>query len=130
MRLIIADDSAEMRAIVRAALRAEFPDAIEVEDGRQLFSALLRANLVSGAAPPPELVLVVDVRMPVYSGLEVLDAWREADHPIPVVVITSFPDDAVRGEVARLGAVLLPKPFSRATLQRVVGAAARRAHQH
>jgi CheY-like chemotaxis protein len=126
-RLIIADDSADMRWLVRSTLQPEFRDVIEIADGRQLFACLLRATLAAGPRSPDDLVLVVDVRMPVYSGLEVLDAWHDAEHPIPIVVITSFPDDAVRTEVERLGAVLLPKPFSRATLQRVVGDVARRA---
>ena len=48
---------------------------------------------------------------------------------VPVVVITSYPDDTVRHEVERLGAVLLPKPFTRATLQRAVAGIARRRGQ-
>lgn len=127
-RLIIADDSADMRALVRSTL-TEFPDVLEASDGRELFSLLLRASVVAGSSAPTDLVLIVDVRMPVYDGLEVLDAWQDDEPHAAVIVITSFPDDAVRAEVERLGAVLLAKPFSRATLRRVVKDAARRARQ-
>ena len=128
-RLIIADDSADMRWLVRSTLQPEFTDVLEAADGRQLFSLLLRASLTEGSSEPAALVLIVDVRMPVYDGLEVLDAWQDDEPHIPVIVITSFPDDAVCAEVERLGAILLPKPFSRATLRRVVSDAARRARQ-
>ncbi len=128
-RLIIADDSADMRWLVRSTLQPEFPDVLEAADGRQLFSLLLRTSLAAGSSEPAALVLIVDVRMPVYDGLEVLDAWQDDEPHIPVIVITSFPDDAVCAEVERLGAILLPKPFSRATLRRVVSDAARRARQ-
>ena len=127
-RLIIADDSADMRWLVRSTL-PEFTDVLEAADGRQLFSLLLRASVAAGSSEPAALVLIVDVRMPVYDGLEVLDAWQDDEPHIPVIVITSFPDDAVRAEVERLGAILLPKPFTRATLRRVVNAAACRARQ-
>ncbi|CAN5702497.1 hypothetical protein BH11MYX1_BH11MYX1_33770 [soil metagenome] len=126
-RLIIADDSAEMRWLVRSTLEQQFPDVVEAEDGRQLLSLLLRTVF---AARAENFVLIVDVKMPVYSGLEVLAAWHSADYRIPVVVITSFPDEAVCREVDRLGAALLSKPFSRATLRRVVTDAAQRARQH
>jgi len=128
-RLIIADDSADMRWLVRTTLQPEFPDVLEAADGRQLFSLLLRASFAPGSSEPAALVLIVDVRMPVYDGLEVLDAWQDDELHIPVIVITSFPDDAVRAEVERLGAVLLPKPFTRATLRRVVSDAACQARQ-
>ena len=128
-RLIIADDSADMRWLVRSTLQPEFSDVLEAADGRQLFSLLLRTSLAAGSSEPAALVLIVDVRMPVYDGLEVLDAWQDDEPHIPVIVITSFPDDAVRAEVERLGAILLPKPFTRATLRRVVNDAACRARQ-
>lgn len=128
-RLIIADDSADMRWLVRSTLQPEFPDVLEAADGAQLFTLLLRVSVAAGWSEPAALVLIVDVRMPVYDGLEVLDAWQDDEPHIPVIVITSFPDDAVHAEVERLGAVLLPKPFTRATLRRVVSDAACRARQ-
>ena len=125
-RLIIADDSAEMRWLVRSALEHQFPDIVEAGDGRQLMSLLLRSLF---GAERADFVLIVDVKMPVYSGLEVLAAWHSEDYRIPVVVITSFPDDLVHREVERLGAALLPKPFSRATLRGVVSDAAQHTPQ-
>jgi FixJ family two-component response regulator len=123
LQLIIADDSPYMRWLVRSTLAPDYPEIAEAADGRELFGLLIKANVMS-----VRCVLVVDVRMPVYSGLEVLAAWRENEQPNPVIVITSFPDAPVEREVARLGGILLPKPFSTATLRQVVTEAARRSH--
>jgi DNA-binding response OmpR family regulator len=125
-RLLIADDDPNMRALVRATLAREFPDALEIPDGRALFWELMRASLVKGAATPRELVIVADIRMPAYSGLDVLDAWRGEQDDVPIVVITSFPDEGVRARVRRLGAVLVAKPFSRAQLRGAVHDAVQR----
>lgn len=117
--LVIADDDANMRAVVREMLRAEYPDAIEAADGRELFWHLLRASFGVGVGDR-ELVIVADIRMPAYSGLEVLDAWNDSTQRVPVVVITSFPDRAVEHRVARLQARLLAKPFTRGQLRDAV----------
>jgi DNA-binding response OmpR family regulator len=114
--LLIADDDADMRTLVRSTLRTDYPDALELVDGRELFWQLMRAS-VSQARP---VVVIADIRMPAYTGLEVLDAWHGEHDTVPVVVITSFPDDDVRARVAQLGATLLPKPFTRARLREAV----------
>ena len=121
--LVIADDDANMRTIVREALRPEYPDAIEVADGRELFWQLLRASFRVGIADR-DLVIVTDIRMPAYSGLDVLDAWHDSNQVVPVVVITSFPDHAIENRVARLQAQLLAKPFTRGQLRHAVREAA------
>ena len=117
--LVIADDDPNMRTVVREALRAEYPDAIEVADGRELFWQLLRASFRVGLGDR-ELVIVTDIRMPAYNGLDVLDAWHDENQEVPIVVITSFPDAAVEHRVARLQAQLLAKPFTRGQLRHAV----------
>ncbi len=127
-QLVIADDDANMRALVRATLQRDFPEVIEVGDGRELFWRLLRASFARRGEELRQFVLITDVRMPGYDGLDILDAWQDGPSDVPTVVITSFPDDAVRARVEQLGAVLLPKPFTRATLRAVVDAAVKRNH--
>jgi len=119
--LLIADDDADMRALVRSTLRPDYPDALEVVDGRELFWQLMRASFTRDGRERP-IVVIADIRMPAYTGLEVLDAWHGEQGALPVVVITSFPDDDVRARVAELGATLLPKPFTRARLRQAVQA--------
>lgn len=117
--LLIADDDADMRALVRSTLRPDYPDALELADGRELFWQLMRASFSRDGHDRP-VVVVADIRMPAYTGIEVLTAWQGEQPHMPVVVITSFPDDDVRRRVAELGATLLPKPFTRARLRQVV----------
>lgn len=126
VQLVIADDDANMRALVRATLQGEYEDVVEVGDGRELFWRLVRASFARRGEELRRLVVITDVRMPGYDGLDVLDAWQDGPSDVPTIVITSFPDDAVRARVEQLGAVLLPKPFTRATLRAVVDEAVKR----
>jgi CheY-like chemotaxis protein len=123
--LVIADDDADMRALVREVLRPEFPEAIEVADGRQLFWHLMRSSF-GVAGTNRDIVIVTDLKMPTYSGLDVLDAWHDPAAASPMVVITAFPDAAARRRAGRLDATLLAKPFSRAELREAVHEAVRR----
>jgi len=118
--LVIADDDADMRTLVRSTLHDVLPDAIEVVDGRDLFWQLMRRSFETQVR---DVVVIADVRMPAYNGLDVLDAWQDVEAEAPIVVITSFPDDEVRDRVKRLGGTLLAKPFTRAHLRAAVTAA-------
>ena len=118
--LVIADDSAEMRRLIRGAIGRQFDDVIEVADGRALFWAILRASVTAHDKAAPELVLITDVAMPAYDGLEVIDAWHDVEQDIPTIVITAFPSETVRARAQALGVFLLAKPFSIAQLRQVV----------
>ena len=57
--------------------------------------------------------LIVDVRMPRMSGLELQQQLATADCPIPIIFITAHGDDETRAWALRAGAVaFLDKPFS------------------
>jgi DNA-binding NtrC family response regulator len=119
-RLVIADDSAEMRWFVRTAIGDEFADVVEVADGRALLWTLLRSSF---AAPPgtlPELVVITDLSMPAYDGLAVLDAWHDLAPGVPTIIITAFPSAAVYARADELGAFVLAKPFLTAELRHLV----------
>jgi len=122
-RVLVADDSAEQRWTLRLALSMMGFDVREAADGRELFWALEEVSRVGGSEPA---LVIADVYMPAYDGLEVLEAWREAMTGRAVICITAFPDAVVSRRVQALGAELLPKPFTlrsftecvRSTLQR------------
>lgn len=115
-RLIIADDDQDMRWLVRAILGARFAEIVEAGDGRELIWHLMRSRRGRTATGQPGLVVVADVRMPVYDGLQVLAAWQDGEPRVPLVVITSFPDEETRERAAQLAAVFLAKPFTRASM--------------
>jgi CheY-like chemotaxis protein len=124
--LLVADDSAELRRLVRVAVGASYAEIIEAADGRGLFWSLVRAYYAQPSPAPRLLNLVVlaDVRMPVYDGLEVLEVWQKFQCHVPIVVITAYPDDRVRDRVTKLGGRLLAKPFSLRELRCVLDQAA------
>jgi len=120
-RLVIADDSPDMRWLVHAAIGKEFSEVIEVADGRELLWTLLRSSFATPPGSEPELVVITDICMPAYDGLEVLDAWREAACDVPTIIMTAYPSAAVQDRADALGAFVLAKPFTTATLRWLVG---------
>lgn len=116
-RLIVADDSREMRWLIRATLRSWSSEIVEAADGRELFWELLRC---SRTFDERDVLVVTDVSMPVYSGLDVLDVYDELDYHPSTVVVTSFPAERTATLVARAGGILIPKPFTTAALRDVV----------
>jgi len=56
---------------------------------------------------------LLDVRMPGLSGLELQIRLRQLSQAIPIIFVTAHPDDAVRADALREGAIaFLRKPFS------------------
>lgn len=125
-RVLVADDSAEQRWTLRLALSMMGFDVHEAADGRELFWAL--EGLARKPNSDPELV-IADVYMPAYNGLDVLAAWTESAQQHPLIVITAFPDEVLARRVTELGATLLPKPFTLAELSRSVRQALRKARR-
>ncbi len=107
-----------MRWIVRAAVGDQFADIVEVSDGRELFWTLLRRDFIRNEAE--DQLLITDLCMPAYDGLDVAAAWRELSPTAPIIVLTAFPSSAVRKRAAELGAVVVSKPISTVDLRRVI----------
>lgn len=118
-KLVIADDSSEMRWFVRSAIGAEFREVIEAANGRELLWTLLRSRFTAMDLDHRDLV-VTDLCMPGYDGLEVLDAWRDREHRVPMILITAFPSEEVRQRAKDLKVIVLAKPFSRADLRQAL----------
>ena len=106
-RILIADDDTALRNALRDALKDEGHDVTEVDSGDKALAAFTE--------PPearPEL-LIIDVRMPVKTGLEVLRELRATvPTPLPVLVMTGYGSSNVAIEAMQLGAYdYLTKPF-------------------
>lgn len=104
--VLVVDDSATMRRMVMAALRSLGPlNFVEAATGLEAIEQLaLRAVDL----------IVLDMNMPDIHGMEVLDfiAQHEGLRHIPVIVLTTRGDDALRAEALRAGATFyLTKPF-------------------
>ena len=96
--------------MLREALEAGGYEVSEVVDGGRL---LVRLGQKYRSGQPEEAfdVLISDVRMPVCTGLQIVESLRLAHSRILVILITAFGDDATRRQAERLGAVLVDKPF-------------------
>jgi CheY-like chemotaxis protein len=114
MRVLIADDDAELRALIADAIVSLGADVVCAASGGEL-----EDQLTSGR---PFDVVVTDVTMPVRTGLEVMHWARATGIVCPIVVMTALRDDQTAAQVEALGAhvVLLHKPFSRRALQRAL----------
>jgi CheY-like chemotaxis protein len=109
LRVLVADDDEDMRALVTATLHADGCSTVEACDGEELL-ALLRTSLDEPWLRPD--VVVADVKMPKLSGLGVLAALKRARWDLPVVMITVVSDESIHTVAKRLGAVgVLHKPF-------------------
>jgi FixJ family two-component response regulator len=68
--------------------------------------------------------LITDMRMPGTTGLELHQRLVAAGRAIPTILITAYPDEAVRARAARAGILCyLPKPVTSEALLACVDAA-------
>lgn len=111
-RVVVIDDDYAMRLSCRQIL-TKSGYAVEVfEDGAKGLEAVLSER--------PDLV-VVDLKMPGISGMEVISRIHAVDPDQVVVVITGYPTIGSAVEAIRAGAFdFLPKPFTPDELRLVV----------
>jgi DNA-binding NtrC family response regulator len=65
--------------------------------------------------------LILDVRLPGKSGIQVLKEVRAAKPEIKTIIITAFPSEGLADEVMKLGAVdYLIKPVHPENLERII----------
>ncbi|MFO0759686.1 MAG: response regulator [Byssovorax sp.] len=121
--ILLAEDDREMRSLIAAQLRDDGHHVIETQDGMQLIRAATRFE----AAMLPFDLLITDIRMPGWSGLEALDHLRRAGMALPVIVMTAFGDARLHALAKDLGAaVVLDKPFDLDALRVAVAKLLRR----
>ena len=76
------------------------------------------AYLVDDSIPSAGCV-ITDIQMPGMNGLQLQTAIRRRTPRLPVIVITAFPEDAIREQALADGAMhFLSKPFAATTMAR------------
>jgi DNA-binding response OmpR family regulator len=108
-RLLIADDEAHVREVLRHFLTREGYLVSAVEDGRGVL------DTVSTFQPD---VIVVDMVMPGLTGADVLTALRRAGVTVPIILISAYDIVVREGFFAAL-----TKPFNLRALADTVAAA-------
>jgi two-component system cell cycle response regulator CpdR len=109
-RILVAEDDAEMRRLVTDALRDDGYEVVELADGGRLLVDIA-ARLKAEPEGDDIDLIVSDIRMPICTGLQILEALRQAHWRTPVILMTAFGDDATRKQAESLRAVLFDKPF-------------------
>jgi DNA-binding response OmpR family regulator len=108
--ILLAEDDEDMRLLLAAALRADGYEVVEARDGGRLLVHLAQAYLSDRSHKAYDL-LVTDIRMPVCSGLQILESLRQAHWQTPAVLMTAFGDEQTRLRADALGAIMFAKPF-------------------
>ena len=108
--ILLAEDDEDMRLMLAATLRADGYEVVEARDGGRLLVYLAQAYL-SGRARETYDLLVTDIRMPICSGLQILESLRQAHWPTPAVLMTAFGDEQTSTRANALGAIMFAKPF-------------------
>jgi DNA-binding NarL/FixJ family response regulator len=97
IRVVLVDDDAELRQLLRIILRleADFEVVAEAGDGKSAIAVT--------ADQQPDLVLL-DLQMPVMDGLEALPLIRQSAPDATVVVLSGFPSETMAGNALAAGA--------------------------
>jgi FixJ family two-component response regulator len=113
--IAVVDDDTSMREALQRLLRLEGFRTVAFASAEDF----LHAGPLQDTA-----CLIVDVRMPRMSGLELQRQLATTHCPIPLIFITAHGDEVVRAQALRAGAVdFLYKPFSEEVLLRAIQAA-------
>jgi CheY-like chemotaxis protein len=118
-RILVAEDDLDMRRLVCEALRKAGYHVRSVADGGRLLVVIAHEIAEDGGPDLVDLV-VSDIRMPVCSGMQILEQLRALCYRIPFILITAFGDSASREHARQLGALLFDKPFDIDDLGRAV----------
>ena len=118
-KVLVAEDDSEMRRLVVEALRRDGHDVTEAPDGGWLFLRLAEAFHHDHGFSDLDCI-VSDVRMPTCGGLELLQRLVDICEIVPVILMTAFGDDELRGRTETMGATLIEKPLSLDALRKAV----------
>src|SRR4030066_2034125 len=102
-RILIIEDDDEMRSLLKDFVLAEGYEADSVEKGTYAFKKLMTESFA---------LIITDIRMPGFSGLEILPELKKFQPDTPIVVITAFGGEGVHLKALERGAdAYLEKPI-------------------
>jgi len=97
MNVLIADDHEVVRRGLRDILADEFPElhVAEARSGQETLGAARQQNWD---------VVLLDIKMPGRSGLEVLEELKKLQPKTPVVIVSAFPEEEYALRAFKVGA--------------------------
>lgn len=110
-RILVAEDDASLRRLIAISLIRDGYEVAEAADGSELLDLLGSALVKGGTATSFDLV-VSDIRMPGWTGLDLVAGLHRWPWGPPILLMTAFGSAEVHSQAQRLGAVaVLDKPF-------------------
>lgn len=102
IKVLVVDDEPAIRKLLRLGLTARGYEILEASNGKAALESLLER---------PALI-ILDLGLPDIQGHEILRMIRARDDAVPIVVLSSRDDEAVKVQALDLGADdYLTKPF-------------------
>ena len=121
IRILIADDEANIRKVLQKTLEREGHDVVAVRDGQEALEVIQHRDTEDEAIG----VVVSDLRMPRLDGMGLLIKLREIAPDIPVIIITAHGTVDTAVTALKQGAFdYVTKPFDQVELLRVIRKAA------
>ena len=116
-KISIVDDDESVREALKSLLKSA---------GFQVESFASAEEFLNSGQLPDTACLILDVRMPGMSGVELQDRLTASHRGLPIVFISAHADDEARARALENGAVgFLQKPFSDEALLDAIDAAVR-----
>jgi len=110
-RVLVVDDDVDLRSVLADELRAAGYAVIEARTGAEFLDHLADALFSGERAAQPD-VIVSDIRLPGFFGLDILECLRHDRWRTGMIVMSAYADRETRERVARLGtSAFFEKPF-------------------
>lgn len=110
-RVLIVEDEKDMREQIAEVIKEEY-HPILAETGEKALEIIKKQSVD---------VILLDLRLPGISGMEVLKKLKKDDSNIEVIMVTAYPDIRNAVEATKLGAYdYIPKPFHNEDLMHTI----------
>ena len=110
-RILIVDDEPAVVALLRRILSTEDVEILPARSGTEALAIARRSRLN---------LVILDVKLPDVSGVEVLRRIRTIDDSVPVIMVTSYGSPETIRASMKLGAFdYLTKPFDSEEIRRL-----------
>lgn len=107
--VLVADDSSVIRTLISHLLKRLGYNVLTAENGEQCIESIEKSQID---------VLLLDLNMPLKSGMEVLSWLQEKSYQFPVIIITAMEDISQAVQCIKLGAYeYLTKPVDKQRLE-------------
>ncbi|MBT5958762.1 MAG: response regulator [Nitrospina sp.] len=97
-KILIIDDEAEVREVLRLHLESANYNVMEALDGEEA------VNMMKSGSNLLQVGLIIcDIRMPKVNGIEAIDYLKQNAPSIPVIVVTGYPDSDLAVSLLKKG---------------------------